>query len=53
MIFYVRQLVEKATEHNTNMFLLFDDLCKAYSSVARAALLCTLRNNVVPEVTHN
>ena len=43
MIFCVRQLVEKAIEHNTKIFLLFVDLCKAYDSVPRQALWCALR----------
>ena len=30
LIFCVLQLVEKAIEHNTKVFLLFVDLCKAY-----------------------
>ena len=38
MIFCVRQLVEKATEHNTKIFLLFVDLHKAYDFVPRQAL---------------
>ena len=38
MIFCVRQLIEKAIEHNTKIFLLFVDLCKAYDSVPRQAL---------------
>ena len=38
MIFCVCQLVEKAIEHNTKIFLLFADLRKAYDSVPRAAL---------------
>ena len=43
MIFCVRQLVEKAIEHNTKIFLLFVDLRKAYDSVPRQALWCALR----------
>ena len=37
MIFCVRQLVEKATEHSIKLFLLFVDLRKAYDSVPRVA----------------
>ena len=42
MIFCVRQLVEKAIEHNTKIFLLFVDLRTAYDSVPRQAgsLVC-------------
>ena len=45
MIFRVRQLVEKASEHNAKVFLLFVDLCKAYDSVSRAAcpLVCSAK----------
>ena len=50
MTFCVRQLVEKAIEHNTKLFLLFVDLRKAYDSVLRAALWCTLQKYGVPDV---
>ena len=50
MIFCIRQLVEKAIEHNTKMFLLFVDLRKAYDSVSRAALWCPLQKYGVPDV---
>ena len=50
MIFCVRQLVEKAIEHNTKVFLLFVDLRKAYDSVPRAALWCTLQRRGIPDV---
>ena len=43
MIFCVHQLVEKAIEHNTEVFLLFVNLRKAYDSVPRRALWCALR----------
>ena len=33
MVFCACQLVEKAIEHNTKVFLLFVDLRKAYDSV--------------------
>ena len=49
MIFCVRQLVEKAIEHNTKIFLLFVDLRKAYDSVLREALWCALRKYGIPE----
>ena len=38
----VSQLVEMIIEHNTKVFLLFVDLCKAYDSVPTQALWCTL-----------
>ena len=50
MIFCVRQLVEKAIEHNTKLFLLFVDLRKAYDSVPRAALWCALQKYGVPDI---
>ena len=50
MIFFVCQLDEKAIEHNTKLFLLFVDLCKAYDSVPRAALWCALQKYGVPDV---
>ena len=50
MIFCVCQLGEKAIEHNTKLFLLFVDLCKAYDSVPRAALWCALQKYGVPDV---
>ena len=49
MIFCVRQLVEKVIEHNTKVFLLFVDFCKAYDSVPRQALWCALRKYGIPE----
>ena len=48
MIFCARQLMEKAIEHNTKLFLLFIDLKKAYDSVPREALWCVLRKYGVP-----
>ena len=50
MIFCVRQLVEKAIEHNTKLFLLFVDLRKAYDSVPRAALWRALQKYGVPDI---
>ncbi len=38
MIFCARQLVEKAREHNTSMYILFVDLRKAYDSIPRQVL---------------
>ena len=38
MIFCARQIMEKAREHNTKVFMLFVDLRKAYDSVPHQAL---------------
>ena len=38
MIFMVRQLTEKAIEHNSKQYFVFVDLRKAYDSVPQAAL---------------
>ena len=43
MIFCARQLMEKAREHNTALYLLFIDLRKAYDSIPREALWQVLR----------
>ena len=48
MIFCVRQLIEKAREHNTKLYLLFVDLRKAYDSVPRQALWVTLKKFGIP-----
>ena len=48
MVFCTRQLVEKAREHNTTLYLLFVDLRKAYDSVPREALWQVLRKYGVP-----
>ena len=54
MIFRVCQLVEKASEHNAKVFLLFVNLCKAYDSVSRAALWCALQKcGVMVELIHS
>ena len=50
MIFCVCQLVEKAIEHNTKLFLLFVDLRKGYDSVPRAALWRALQKYGVPDI---
>ena len=50
MIFCICQLVKKAIEHNSKVFLLFVDLCKAYNSVPRAALWCALWKYGIPDV---
>ena len=38
MVFCAHQLVEKAREHNTTLYLLFVDLRKAYDSLPREVL---------------
>ena len=43
LIFCVCQLVERAIEHNTKVFLLFADFCQAYDSVPRQVLWYALR----------
>ena len=43
MIFYVYQLVERAIENNTKVFLLFVDLHKAYDSIPGVTLWCALQ----------
>ena len=49
MIFCARQMIEKAVEHNTKIFMLFIDLQKAYDSVPFQALWCALESYGVPE----
>ena len=50
MIFMVRQLAEKAIEHQTQQHLIFVDLRKAYDSVPCETLWVALRKLRVPEV---
>ena len=50
MIYMVRQLTEKAIEHQTQQHLIFVDLRKAYNSVPHEALWVALRKLGVPEV---
>ena len=49
MIYCARQLVEKAIEHNTKIFMLFIDLRKAYDSISRQALWCALKKCGIPQ----
>ena len=46
-IWLTRQVVERAAEYHTPMYLCFVDLIKAYDSVDRAALLAVLRSFAV------
>ena len=48
MIFVARQLVEKAREHHSDLFVLFVDLKKAYDSVPRPALWRVLERLGIP-----
>jgi len=48
MIFFARQLMEKAREHGGSLFLLFVNLKKAYDSVPRDALWMILHKCGVP-----
>ena len=49
MIFCARQMIEKAVEHNTKIFMLFIDLRKAYDSVPCQALWRVLESYGIPE----
>ena len=49
MIFCARQLIEKAIEHNTKIFMLFIDLQKTYDSVPSQALWHALESYGIPE----
>ena len=49
MIFVVRQLAEKAMEHNSRQYLVFVDLDKAYDSVPRTVLWNALQKLGVPD----
>ena len=53
MLFCARQLVEKAYEHNSNTFLLFIDLHKAYDSIPRQAMWKVLAEYNIPTVMIN
>ena len=48
MIQVVRQLIEKTIEHDTEVYMMFVDLKKAYDSVAREALWKVLELDGVP-----
>ena len=50
MIFVVRQLVEKALEHQMKQYLIFVDLHKAYDSVLSEAMWVALRKLGVPDL---
>ena len=51
MIFTIRQLADKAIEHQAKQFLLFVDLKKAYDSVPRTAMWLTLKKLGIPDST--
>ena len=53
MVFCASQLVQKAREHNTTLYLLFVDLSKVYDSVPREALWHVLRKyGVLPSLVN-
>lgn len=54
MIFCVSQLVEKASEHNTELCMLFVDLKKSYDSIPRQEMWIVLEKyDVPPEMVNN
>ena len=48
MVFTARQLMEKAVEHDSELYVLFVDLRKAYDSIPGSALWLVLRNLGIP-----
>ena len=52
-IFCAQQLMEKALEHNTTLYLLFIDLRKPYDSIPREALWQVLRKYGIPPTLVN
>ena len=48
MIFCAQQLMEKAREHRSDLFMLFVDLRKAYDSIPRQALWLVLHKYGIP-----
>ena len=48
MVFCARQLMKKAREHRSDLFMLFVDLCKAYDSIPRQALWLALHKYGIP-----
>ena len=48
IIFCARQIMEKAREHNTKVFILFVDLRKAYDSMSRLAHWLVLEKYGIP-----
>ena len=49
MIFCLRQLQEKAREHNAPLYMAFIDLTKAFDTVPRTALWSVLSKLGIPE----
>ena len=50
MVFTIRQLTEKAIEHQAKQFFIFVNLKKAYDSVSREALWLALRKMGVLDI---
>ena len=48
-LWVVRQVVERATEYRTPLYLCFVDLTKAYNSVNRQAMIAVLKEYGVPQ----